>query len=510
MARGDPERDFMARGDPQLALDVENQKLRDELAAMQHSYHLEVHASRMRSQELSTRYSAQAWMAIQHQQERFQETAQQYEQASQDVTEAAVAQERATQRAHQQQQLNGYQSVLLQVEARVHAQELMLQKAQQDHAEALEEHYSDAFAEQRAQIVTEAQAVLTQEQMKQQKIKAEYMRSLANTHAAADINLQKAYDTIHGMQSAIQRYEVSQAQLHGMVQQMQSALDKQNLHINVELDSANKHHEAEVHQFEAQQAAQAHEYQRRQMDRDQTWRNEMAELTATLQQSQLRGQIHAQEAQVLQDKILAERRLPTTPSLSPSVTQPQSSIPAVLNPSPATAPPPSAPSLDFFASMRDSAGGDPMQAGGDSTRKMPNAPPGENPSSAARGDPSTDKAWGDPSEEAVPSAPYSAQGGQEQRPRTPPGFETKINTPPGQIFVREAQAIVFEQWPEYHRFEIWKSHFFREIAAKSGQSQRDTMMWLKEIEAATDIQSLAPTTAKVGHKFESLDVKIAT
>ena len=115
MARGDPERDLMARGDPQLALDVENQKLRDELAAMQQSYHLEVHASRMRSQELSTRYSAQAWMAIQHQQERFQETAQQYEQASQDVTEAAVAQERATQRAHQQQ-LNGYQSVLLQVE----------------------------------------------------------------------------------------------------------------------------------------------------------------------------------------------------------------------------------------------------------------------------------------------------------------------------------------------------------------------------------------------------------
>ena len=100
--------------------------------------------------------------------------------------------------------------------------------------------------------MTEAQAVLTQEQMKQQKIKAEYMRSLAHTHAAADINLQKAYDTIHGMQSAIQRYELSQAELHGMVQQMRNALDKQNRRINVEMDSANKHHEAEVRQLGAQ------------------------------------------------------------------------------------------------------------------------------------------------------------------------------------------------------------------------------------------------------------------
>ena len=202
-AGGDPTRMVPARGDPELRADVVNQELRDELAELRQSYHLEVHASRMRSQELSTRYSTQAWLAIQYQHERFQETAQQYEQASADVTEAAVAQERATQRAAQQQQLNGYQSVLLQVEARVHQQEHMLQQAQRDHAEAFEEHYSDALAEQRAQIVTEAQAVLTQEQMKQQKIKAEYMRSLAHTHAAADINLQKAYDTIHGMQSAI-------------------------------------------------------------------------------------------------------------------------------------------------------------------------------------------------------------------------------------------------------------------------------------------------------------------
>ena len=130
-AGGDPTQISMARGDPELQVDAVNQELRDELAEMRHSYNLEVHASRMRSQALSTRYSTQAWKAIQYQNERFQETAQHYEQASADVTEAAVAQERerAAQRAHQQQQLNGYQSVLLQVESRVHQHEHMLQQA---------------------------------------------------------------------------------------------------------------------------------------------------------------------------------------------------------------------------------------------------------------------------------------------------------------------------------------------------------------------------------------------
>ena len=68
---------------------------------MRNSYHLEVHASQLRSQELSTRYSSQAWRAMQWQNERFLQTAQQYEQASEDITEAAVAQERAVQRAAQ-------------------------------------------------------------------------------------------------------------------------------------------------------------------------------------------------------------------------------------------------------------------------------------------------------------------------------------------------------------------------------------------------------------------------
>ena len=339
-AGGDPTQISMARGDPQLHMDAVNQELRDELAEMRNSYNLEVHASRMRSQELSTRYSTQAWKAIQYQQERFHETAHQYEQASADVTEAAVAQERAAQRAQQQQQLNGYQTVLLQVEARVQQHEHMLQEAQRDHAEALAEHYSDALAEQRAQIVTEAEAVLAQEQLKQQNIKAEYMRSLAQTHLAADIHLQKAYDTIHGLQSTLQRHEMSQAELHGIVHKMQAAIDKQNQHINVEMDHAHRHHESEVRQFEAQQALQAQEVQRQQIEREQKWRNEISKLTADLHQSQMHGQAQAQRVSTLQDQILAEQRLPTTPSFSPATIHPQPRTSTVQHPSPVAEPPP--------------------------------------------------------------------------------------------------------------------------------------------------------------------------
>ena len=509
-AGGDPTQISMARGDPELQVDAVNQELRDELAEMRHSYNLEVHASRMRSQALSTRYSTQAWKAIQYQNERFQETAQQYEQASADVTEAAVAQERAAQRAHQQQQLNGYQSVLLQVESRVHQHEHMLQQAQRDHAEALAEQFSDALAEERARIVTEAEAVLIQEQLKQQQIKAEYMRSLAQTHAAADIHLQQAYDTIQGLQCSIQKHEMSQAELHGIINKMQNAIEKQNLHINVELDSAHKHHESEVRQFQAQQARQAQDVQRQQMEREQKWRNEISKLTADLHQSQIHGQVQAQRANTLQDQILAEQRLPTTPSFSPATSHPQPRTPPVHHPSPVAEPPPPEPSLDFFASVRTPAGGDPMQAGGDSTQELPKAPQGQEPPSAARGDPSIDPAWGDPSAEDVPPDPHTAQGGAEQQSRIPPGFESKLHSASGHIFLREAPVLNFEKWPVYHRFEIWKSNFYREIAAKSGQNQSETMMWIKEIEVATDIQSLITPTSKYGQKFETLDMKIAT
>ena len=167
---------IQARGDPELSADDVNRRLREELSELQQSYLLEVHASRLQSQELATRYGAQAWRAMQYQNERFHETAQKYEEVSADVTEAAVAQERAAQRAAQQQQLNGYQAILLQVEGRVQQQEFFLHRAQRDHAEALEEHYSDALAEHRAQIVNEAENVFMHEQMKQQHIKAEYMR----------------------------------------------------------------------------------------------------------------------------------------------------------------------------------------------------------------------------------------------------------------------------------------------------------------------------------------------
>ena len=69
---------------------------------------------------------------------------------------------------------------------------------------------------------------------------------------------------------------------------------------------------------------------------------------------------------------------------------------------------------------------------------------------------------------------------------------------------------MFDQWPVYHRFQIWKSHFFREVATKSGQDQKETMMWIREIEEVTDIVPLSTSTSKSGLNFESLDIKIAT
>ena len=193
----------------------------------------------------------------------------------------------------------------------------------------------------------------------------------------------------------------------------------------------------------------------------------MAKLTADLQQSQLQGQAHAQKANTLQDQIFAEQRMPTTPSFSPSIINTPPSIPHVLSPSPAIDHPPPDHPLNLFAAMRNPAAGDPMQAGGDSTQEPPKAPPGQDPSSAARVDPSVNKARVDPSVKEVPQAttPAPAQNGQGTRPRTPPGIETKVNTPPGHILLKEAQALVFDHWPAYHRFELWKSHFYREIAA---------------------------------------------
>ena len=135
---GDPLQFALARGGREPSLGVVNQELRGEIVQLRQSLLQEVHASQIRSQELSTRFSSQAWRAMQWQNERFHETAQHYEQVSEDVTEAAVAQERAVQRANQQQQLNGYQTVLLQVESNVQQHAFMLQQAQQAHAEALE------------------------------------------------------------------------------------------------------------------------------------------------------------------------------------------------------------------------------------------------------------------------------------------------------------------------------------------------------------------------------------
>ena len=425
-AGGDPMQSALARGDPEQSLAVVNQELRDELAEMQQSYHLEVHASRVRSQELSTRYSSQAWRAIQYQNERFQNAAHQYELASADVTEAAVAQERAQQRAAQQQQLNGYQSALIQIEARVQQHEHLLQQAQQAHAEALQEQYSDAIAENRAQLVTEAENVLIQEQMKQQQIKADYLRSLAQTHAAADTNLQQAHQTIQGLQGTIQQQELSQAKLQGIVHKMQIAIDNQNRHITTELNSVKKRHEAEVQQIQEQQALQAQQAHQQQLEREIAWNREITKLTADLQQSQAQGQAQAQRAHTLRDQLLAEQRAPLTPSFSPAMTHTPPSVPLMQSAPPAVHPPRPEPPPDFFEFMRGSAGGDPMQAGGDSTQEQNKASTGDDPSRMAGGDPS------------------------ENNPKTSNQATPQMN----QLVLKEAQVLVFEPWPAYHRFDL--------------------------------------------------------
>ena len=66
-----------------------------------------------------------------------------------------------------------------------------------------------------------------------------------------------------------------------------------------------------------------------------------------------------------------------------------------------------------------------------------------------------------------------------------------------------------EPWPDIHRFEAWKSHFYREVAAKSGRPH-EAMAWLQEIENTTDCSTLFSPTSKDGQDFSSLDFKIAS
>ena len=127
--------------------------------------------------------------------------------------------------------------------------------------------------------------------MKQKQLKTEYMRSLAQTHEAADASLKQAYDTIHCLQGTVHQQEIYQAELHRQVHDMRTALDNQSLHLNVELDSVQKKHESDVQQIQAQQAQQARELQRTQMERESAWNREIAKLTAALEQPQAQEQL---------------------------------------------------------------------------------------------------------------------------------------------------------------------------------------------------------------------------
>ena len=79
----------------------------------------------------------------------------------------------------------------------------------------------------------------------------------------------------------------------------------------------------------------------------------------------------------------------------------------------------------------------------------------------------------------------------------------------GHLVLKEAQPLNFESWPVIRRFESWKQQFYREVAAKSGGNPRDTMAWVKEIEAKTNIIDLSSSISTSGYNYESLDFKIA-
>ena len=121
-----------------------------------------------------------------------------------------------------------------------------------------------------------------EEQLQQQEIKAEYMHSKAQTQAAADNQLQRAYEVIHGLEGTVLKQEQSQAELNGAFQSLRATIEKQDLHHKEEADSARRRRESEIHQLEAQQARQAQEYQRQQRERENELQREINRLTADL------------------------------------------------------------------------------------------------------------------------------------------------------------------------------------------------------------------------------------
>ena len=129
------------------------------------------------------------------------------------------------------------------------------------------------------------------------------------------------------------------------------------------------------------------------------------------------------------------------------------------------------------------------------------------PRSAARDWPGTSSAWSNPGMGGgpVPPSPPGPRGGP--MPPSPPG--PSLHGQHGQIFVKEAQSLVFEAWPNYNRVVMWKSQFYREVVAKSGQDPQLTMKWIRDIEVL-NFEELAISSAGYGLNYDSLDIKIAT
>ena len=288
----------------------------------------------------------------------------------------------------------------------------MLHKARDAYTEALDDHLAEALAEQRAAIVSEAENALAQEQIQQTRLKAEFMQSLTETNAAADANLEEAYKTIQSLHGAIQRQELSQAELNGQLQSLQTAMETQNDRINAEMNSVHRKHASEVQQIQERQAQQAKDQQQVLNERELHWNREVIKLTTDLERYRTRGSILEQGQAALQRGRTAEQRAPYTPSFSPTRTCTPTSMPTAPEPPPARLSPLSEHRRDIFSCMTSSAGGDPRQAGGDS-RREPSPAPRSGQQSAERGDPGFNQ--------RTPLQRPEQQGGAPPPGPSPPG-----------------------------------------------------------------------------------------
>ena len=121
--------------------------------------------------------------------------------------------------------------------------------------------------------------------------------------------------------------------------------------------------------------------------------------------------------------------------------------------------------------------------------------------------PGTSSSWNNNGMGRSPGPPSPPGPRGRSLPPSPPGPSQYGQN--GQIFVKEAQTLVFEAWPNYNRVVMWKSQFYREVVAKSGQDPQLTMKWIRDIEVLS-FEELAVSSTRYGPNYDSLDIKIAS